>query len=312
RPRRGAAEPEVVEESAKESDEQGQVLPPLTVGQRLGITGMEVVEKETQPPRRYTDATLLTAMKNAGRQLEDEALAEAMKQTGLGTSATRAEIIERLIRSELVERQRKALAPTEKGMALIAVAAEPLRSPELTASWEQRLKDVEEGRLDAGAFYDEIVRFVRELVPQVATGPVMDAALRSAARPSKRRSRRVGDDAGASPSTDGPLGPCPKCRQGQVIEGRKGYGCNRYREGCTFVVWKEIAGKRLAVTQVRELLEHGRTGPIAGFRSRAGRRFAASLKLDPEMKVVFDFSEPRPPASRRRKTTPRGARSSPS
>jgi DNA topoisomerase-3 len=228
-------------------------------------------------------------MKNAGRQLEDETLAEAMKQTGLGTPATRAEIIERLIRSDLVERQRKALAPTEKGKALIAVAAEPLRSPELTASWEQRLKDVEEGRFEAGAFYDEIVRFIRELVPQVATGPVMDAALRSAARPSKRPGRRARADSGESSRVDGPLGTCPKCRQGQVIEGRKGYGCDRYREGCTFVVWKEVAGKRLAMAQVHELLEHGRTGLIEGFRSRAGKSFTASLKLDPEMKVVFDF-----------------------
>ena len=107
---------------------------------------MDVVEKETKPPRPYTAATLLAAMKNAGRGLEDDELASAMKESGLGTPATRAETIEKLIRTGYVVRERKLILSTDKGKALAGLVAEPLRSPEMTAEWEQQLKEVEEGQ----------------------------------------------------------------------------------------------------------------------------------------------------------------------
>jgi DNA topoisomerase-3 len=148
-------------------------MPPLAVGQTCRVERLEVQEKETEPPRPYDDATLLAAMKNAGRSIEDEALAEAMKASGLGTPATRAETIEKLIRTGYVERRRKQLLSTDKGRALIGLVAAPLRSPELTAEWEQRLKDVELGSAVAEAFYQGIVALVRELLPQVAAGAAL-------------------------------------------------------------------------------------------------------------------------------------------
>jgi len=265
----------------EEEEDEDQAIPPLVEGQQVHVAGMEVVEKETQPPRRYTDATLLAAMKNAGRQLEDEALSEAMKESGLGTPATRAETIERLIRSGLVERQKKSLAPTEKGKALVGAVVEPLRSPELTAEWEQGLKDIEEGRLGVEEFYRSIVDFVGGLIPEVVKGPVLPPEKRVGGPKGQRRGRGTGNS----------LGPCPVCKQGEVVESPKAYGCSRYREGCGFTIWKRVAGKQLTEKQVKDLLSKGRTSRLRGFTSRAGRKFEARLKLDEEFKAVFDFEQ---------------------
>ncbi len=269
-------------------------LPPLTLGQRVHVEALEVVEKETQPPRPFTDATLLSAMKGAGREIEDEALARAMKGCGLGTPATRAEMIEKLIRTGYVERDRKQLRATAKGRALIALVAEPLRSPELTAAWEQRLKEVEEGAHAAEAFYRDIVAFVCDLVPQVAAGPAMTAEQIAAARPAAQGHRGRGARA---TQRDGPqvrsaeLGGCPICRQGEILETARAFGCSRYREGCTFVVWKDLAGVSLTKGQVARLLRLGITERIDGFRAKSGRIFGARVRLGEGGKVEFDFSD---------------------
>ncbi|TVQ86098.1 MAG: DNA topoisomerase III, partial [Chromatiaceae bacterium] len=178
-------------------------LPPLTQGQTVHVERLEVRERETQPPRPFDDATLLSAMKGAGREIGDDALAAAMQGSGLGTPATRAEIIEKLIRTGYVVRERKQLRSTDKGRALIALVAEPLRSAELTAAWEQRLKDIEQGRAEAAAFYQDICDLIAGLLPQVAAGPALSpeqvAAARAAqgqrgsgARASARGGRRTG------------------------------------------------------------------------------------------------------------------------
>ena len=151
-------------DSKSEREEDAQTIPPLQKGQTVHIAGMEVVEKETKPPSPYTDATLLTAMKNAGRQIEDDELAAAIKESGLGTPATRADTIERLLRSSYIQREKKSLRATEKGRALIGLVAEPLRSPELTGQWEQQLKEVEEGDREGALFYRSIADFVRAIV----------------------------------------------------------------------------------------------------------------------------------------------------
>jgi DNA topoisomerase-3 len=266
-----------------------QTLPTLEEGQTVHIKAMDVLEKETQPPKHYTDATLLAAMKNAGREIEDDALAEALKQTGLGTPATRAEIIEKLIRTAYVERERKQLRATEKGRALIALVAEPLRSPELTAEWEQQLKEVEEGKRAGGDFYGGIVDFLRELVPQVARGLALSPEQVAAAREnSSQRKKRGGKRGSAKPAG---LGRCPLCKEGEIVETAKAYGCSRYRDGCRFTIWKRVAGHKLTKKQVEQLLREGRTGRIEGFTSKAGKPFAAALKLGKGLKVEFDFSD---------------------
>ena len=253
---------------------------------------MEELEKETRPPRPYNDATLLAAMKNAGREIEDDSLAEAMRQTGLGTPATRAEIIEKLIRTGYVKRERKQLRSTEKGRALIGLVAGSLRSPELTAEWEQQLKEVEEGRRPAGAFYRNIVGFIRELIPQVAQGPALSPEQVAAARARQPERKGKGRKGGGSKPVG--LGRCPLCKAGEIVETAKAYGCSRYRDGCRLTIWKKVAGRKLTKQQVGQLLREGRTERIEGFTSKAGKPFAARLKLGEGFKVEFDFGdEPR-------------------
>ena len=325
---RGANGQSPLPSNLEEAAEEEGALPPLAVGQIVHVSRLEVVEKETQPPRPYDDASLLAAMKNAGREIEDDALAAAMKESGLGTPATRAEIIEKLIRTGFVERQRKQLRATPKGQALIGLVAEPLRSPELTAQWEQRLKDIERGQAVAEDFYRDIVAWVRGLIPTLGQGEALSRLSEAAARPSagqgakqwpkRRESEQVVQQAGqmaprqggrqagqrvrhqvvvnpggrdAADRTGG-LGPltCPKCGRGQVIAGRRGYGCERYREGCDFVVWKEVAGRELTTAQIRDLIATGRTGLIRGFTAASGVQLDARLRLDEQWRVVLDFA----------------------
>lgn len=263
-------------------DDRRQALPPLQQGQQVRVTRMDVVEKETQPPRPYNDATLLAAMKNAGREIEDDELAAALKESGLGTPATRAETIEKLIRTGYVVRDRKAITATEKGKALVGLVAEPLRSPELTAEWEQQLKEVEEGQRPVAEFYQGIAELVRTLVPKVQQGPALSP---------EQAAQAQGKKAGKRKGRGKVLGPCPKCKEGQVIENAKAYGCSRYREGCNLTIWKTVARKRLTEKQAQLLMANGRTEQLQGFISKAGKQFAARLKFDDEFKVVFEFDE---------------------
>ena len=266
----------------EKDDDQRQALPPLQQGQQVHVTRMDVVEKETQPPRPYNDATLLAAMKNAGREIEDDELAAAMKESGLGTPATRAETIEKLIRTGYVVRDRKAITSTEKGKALVGLVAEPLRSPELTAEWEQQLKEVEEGQRPVAGFYEGIADLVKTLVPKVQQGPALSPEQAAQAQGKKTEQ---GKGRGKV------LGPCPKCKEGQVVENAKAYGCSRYREGCNLTIWKTVARKRLTEKQAQLLMANGRTEKMQGFISKAGKKFEARLKFDDEVKVVFEFDD---------------------
>ena len=139
-------------------------LPAVQKGEAVTATEAEVLHKKTQPPKPYTEATLLSAMENAGRFVEDEALKEALKASGLGTPATRAAMIEKLIASGYVERRKKALAPTEKGLRLITLVPPELRSPETTGKWERALSRIADGEMEPTRFMDSIKRYVRYLI----------------------------------------------------------------------------------------------------------------------------------------------------
>jgi DNA topoisomerase-3 len=279
--------------------DEGQVLPPLTAGQTVHCDRLEVRERETSPPRPYTDASLLAAMKNAGRTIEDKDLARAMKASGLGTPATRAETIEKLIRTGYVERQRKQLRATEKGRGLIERVAGPLKSPELTAAWEQRLREVEEGSRPVAEFDQGIRDLVCDLIPRVWQGPAFSPEQVSQARAAQPGGGPTRGGKQGTVSRPAGLGPCPLCRQGELMETARAYGCSRFREGCTLTVWKTVAGVRLTKGQVQQLVTTGRVGPIDGFQSKAGKVFKAGLVLGTDGRVAFDFGQltPAPPAS---------------
>jgi DNA topoisomerase III len=259
----------------EDAESESAELPELQQGQTVRCTAAEVEAKETKPPPRYTEATLLSAMETAGKLIDDEELREAMKESGLGTPATRAETIETLIRREYIERVSKDLQPTPKGLQVITMLEEhPLTSPELTGDWEKRLTDIEHGSDDRKKFIGDIADFTRATVEQIA-----------ALDKEKLRPERV------------ELGPCPRCgaETGEIIkENSKAYGCTSWKSreetGCGFVIWKRVAGRTLTPEIARQLLEEGKTKEvISGFRSRAGKPFRARLVLKDDGKVEFDF-----------------------
>ncbi len=233
-----------------------------------------VKEGETKPPPRYSESALLGAMETAGKFVEDEELRQAMKDSGLGTPATRAAIIERLIKVGYVERDGKVLVPTGKGRALISLLEKSqLSSPELTARWEERLAKMEQGAERRPDFMADIKSFTTSLVEEVRT---MDGE--KLASPSYSRNRE-------------PLGTCPKCGS-PVVETKKAYSCSAWKtSGCDFAIWKQVSGKRLSETQAKQLLTRGRTSKLKGFRSKAGRPYSAALMLDGDRKVRLDFGE---------------------
>ena len=271
-------EPDEPKAQGEDEDEGGE-LPRLEEGMTVRCAEAAVEAKETRPPPRYTEATLLSAMETAGKLVEEEQLREAMKDRGLGTPATRAEIIETLIRREYIERVAKDLAPTPKGLQVITMLeAHPLTSPELTGDWEKRLSDIEHGSGDRESFMAEIAGFTRATVEQIA------ALDKEKLRPERAE-----------------LGPCPRCgsETGEIIrENSKAYGCTSWKSreeaGCGFVVWKRVAGRTLTPEVARQLIEEGRTREVlAGFRSKAGKPFRARLVLNGDGKVEFEFPERR-------------------
>jgi DNA topoisomerase-3 len=254
-----------------EEDSGGdQKLPRLEQGEQVEVRSVESIRKETQPPRRYSEASLLAAMETAGKDIEDAEVREAMKDSGIGTPATRASIIERLITVGYIERDGRALHATEKGIQVIGLLGEhPLTSPELTGDWERRLGLIERGEVGRPEFMSDIARFTTDTVQEL----------------DKLKGVRI---------ERARLGPCPVCGR-EIIENRKGYSCwSRDDPGCGFVIWKRKAGKILSVAIAKELIEKGRTEKqVTGFRGRSGRSFRAKLKLhqDGEGKWRVDFDE---------------------
>jgi DNA topoisomerase III len=255
-------------------EKEPPVLPPIEVGQEWDVARVGVKEGETKPPPRYSESALLGAMETAGKLVEDEELRQQMKDSGLGTPATRAATIERLIKVGYVEREKKILVPTEKGRSLIGLLGEsPLTSAELTARWEERLAKMEKGAERRPDFMADINDFTTKLVDGVRgmEGEKLVA-------PSRSRE---------------PLGACPKCGAA-VVETKKAYGCSAWKQtGCDFAIWKQVSGKRLSEGQARQLLTRRRTGQLKGFKSKAGKPYAAALKLDGENKVRLDFDNGR-------------------
>jgi DNA topoisomerase-3 len=266
---------ELPEGEASDDDEgRDQQLPRLERGEEVDTREAEALEKETKPPRRYSDASLLGAMETAGKLVEDDELREAMKDSGIGTPATRAAIIERLIDVGYVERDGRSLVATEKGINVIRLLGEhPLTSPALTGDWEHRLARIEQGEETRARFMDDIAKFAGETVG------VLDTTLKDVRIPRAN------------------LGPCPVCGR-DIVENRKGYSCwSREDPGCGFVIWKSKAGKQLPAAAARELIQKGFTAaPVTGFKGRSGRSFRARLALeqggDEDARWRVEFDEP--------------------
>jgi len=250
------------------ADEDAPSLVPVTAGESVDTVAIECRSESTRPPARFNEATLLSAMEGAGKLVDDEELREAMKERGLGTPATRAGIIEKLILEEYVVREGRDLRPTPKANSLITLLRgldiAELCSPELTGEWEFKLSQMEHGRLPRPAFMEEIAAMTRNLV---------------------ERTKRYESDTvpGDFATLDA---PCPRCG-GVVRENYKKFQC----QSCDFSVWRILSGRQFEPLEIEELIVARRIGPLQGFRSRLGRPFAAMIRLNDECAIEFDFGQ---------------------
>jgi DNA topoisomerase-3 len=260
------------EDRSQADDDEGadQALPKVAQGEPVRTLDVGSQEKETKPPRRYSDASLLAAMETAGKLVDDDELREAMKDSGIGTPATRAAIIERLIDVGYIERDARSLVCTEKGLNVIRLLdGHALTSPGLTGDWEHRLGRIEHGEETRDGFMRDIAEFARGTVTE------LDAKLKEVRIPRAN------------------LGPCPVCGR-DIVENRKGFSCwSREDPGCGFVIWKSKAGKTLPMAVAKELIATGRTArAVTGFKGRSGKSFRARLALqqsdDGKWRVEFD------------------------
>ena len=251
---------------AQSADEStlAKVLP----NEKVATDEVRVVANQTRPPPRFNEATLLSAMEGAGKLIEDDELREAMREKGLGTPATRAQIIEGLIVEKYVHREGRELQPTAKAFSLMTLlhglGIPELFSPELTADWEFKLAQMEHGKLKREQFMRDIVKMTKHVV----------------GRAKNYESDTIPGDFATLTVR------CPKCG-GEVHEKYKTFQC----QSCDFSIWKIIAGRQLEIPEAETLLSTREVGPLDGFRSKLGRRFAAKLRLTDTDDVQFDFGD---------------------
>jgi DNA topoisomerase-3 len=247
-----------------EEEEAEQSLPELKEGDDVKISDLEFSEKSTQAPKRYTEATILHAMKTASKKSGIDVPGD----WGLGTAATRAAILETLKKRGYITAKGKALMPTAKGKRIIDILkTEGLKSADLTAAWEDKLIGVEKGEVGFNQFIEEIKDYVTAIVADAGIVTIDNI-----------------------PEEKKELGKCPLCGA-SVTETKKAYSCSAWKEGCKFVIWKEIAGKSISEAQAKKILAKGRSDKIKGFKAKRGGNFEAFLALNQDMKIVFEFED---------------------
>ena len=254
-----------VQKEVKSDDEEELLatLPNLTEGELLPLLNAEITEHKTKSKPLYTEATLLSAMENAGKEVEDAESKKAMAECGIGTPATRANIIETLILRDYIRRDKKAIIPTEKGLAVYEIVKDKkIANAEMTGSWELALAAIEAGQMPAEKFAKGINSYV---------GTICEELLALSLQVQKSY----------------PTYRCPKCGQQSVGIYAKVAKCRN--EGCDFHVFREICGTLLTEDNIRDLITTGRTPVLNGLTSKAGKKFNARLVLNEEYTTSFVF-----------------------
>lgn len=268
------AKPAAQQEDGKagEQQEEEQILTGIALHQPVHLNNMAILEKKTTPPKPYTEATLLTAMEKASREIDDKSLKESMKGKGLGTPATRAGIIEKLITVGYVERRKKSLYPTQQGITFIQLAPESIRQVEMTAQWELELQEICDGKGNPARFMEEIRQYVQQIVLDNQSLTQVQAVSR------KGMLRRV-------------VGKCPKCGC-NVIESDKSFYCDGFRQAhqCKFSLWKnnkylQARGVTLTADLASELLATGKM-QVNDLVSKAGNHYNAIFYMEPGEQYV--------------------------
>ena len=255
----------------KEEDDQ-QIFTDIALHQRVHLDKVNIIEKKTTPPKPYTEATLLTAMEKASREIDDKDLKESMKGKGLGTPATRAGIIEKLISVGYVERRKKNLHPTQQGIMFIQLVPDSIRQVEMTAQWELQLQEICDGNGNPEQFMQEIRQYVTQTVAENKSADTLQAVSR------KGTLRRV-------------VGKCPKCGN-NVIESDKSFYCDGFRmeHKCNFSLWKnnkylQARGVTLTAELATELLAKGNM-QVNNLTSKAGNKYNAVFYMEPGEQYV--------------------------
>lgn len=245
-------------------DEDTATLPPLQEGQTLPLSGVDLLEKQTKPKPLHTESSLLAAMENAGKELEDAGLKASMKDAGIGTPATRAAIIETLFARQYIVREKKNLVPTDKGLAVYQIVKDKkIADVEMTGMWETALAKIEAGGMDADTFRKGIEVYAAQITAELLSVQLSFAS--------------------------GETCPCPKCGSGRILFYPKVAKCSNV--DCTLTIFRSKCDKQLTDKQIVELVTKRKTGLIKGFKGKNGKAFDASLVLDEQFNVAFSFPE---------------------
>lgn len=250
---------------ATDDEVKDQVIPNWQEGQHITLSGCTITEGKTKPKPLHTESTLLAAMETAGKEIEDDTMRQAMKDSGIGTPATCAAIIETLLKREYMVRQQKKLVPTEKGLALHSVVKNmAIANVEMTGKWEAELAKIERGEASADGFTHSIEGYTREITAEL-----------------------LGCDRLFSHKDSGCQ--CPKCKQGTMQFFGKVVRCSN--KECGMPVFKQIAGKLLTDADITDLLTKGKTRTLNGFTSKQGKSFSAAIAFDENFNTKFVFAE---------------------
>ena len=245
-------------------DEEAASLPPLQEGECLPLSGVDLLEKQTKPKPLHTESSLLAAMENAGRELEDAELKASLKDAGIGTPATRAAIIETLFARQYIVREKKNLVPTDKGLAVYKIVRDKkIADVEMTGMWETALSKIEAGSMDADTFRKGIEVYAAQITAELLSVQLSVAT--------------------------GETCPCPKCGSGRILFYPKVAKCSNV--DCTLTIFRNKCDKQLSDKQIVELVTKRKTGLIKGFKGKNGKAFDASLVLDEQFNVGFSFPE---------------------
>ena len=250
---------------ATDNEVKEQIIPNWQEGQHVTLSGCTITEGKTKPKPLHTESTLLAAMETAGKEIEDDTMRQAMKDSGIGTPATRAAIIETLLKREYMVRQQKKLVPTEKGLALHSVVKNmAIANVEMTGKWEAELAKIERGEASADGFTHSIEGYTREITAEL-----------------------LGCDRLFSHKDSGCQ--CPKCKQGAMQFFGKVVRCSN--KECGMPVFKQVAGKLLTDADITDLLTKGKTRTLNGFTSKQGKPFSAAIAFDENFNTKFVFAE---------------------
>lgn len=257
----------IKEKFTDEDSEPVQELPELKVGDELKIKEASILEKKTKPPVLYTEAGLLSAMENAGKEVDNEDERKALKDIGIGTPATRASIIETLFKRDYIRREKKSLIPTHKGLQVYeAVKDRKIADVAMTAEWEIALQKIENNEADADAFHSDMEAYATTI-----TRELLDTGIAKEKQPELT---------------------CPKCKSHQLLIWNKVVKCPD--EGCGWLQFRTVCGVPLSIADIESLVTKGKTNLIKGMKSKSGNKFNAYIVMNDKGETSFEFEKRKP------------------